>query len=217
MGASTDVTAALRRTHDMMAAELARSAFARQTLDESTAALRQLDAAYGGLDGMLASSRDLLGTLLRSQKTDTWYLETSLYLLLATLGWLIFRRWLYGPLWWVVWMPARILWGTGKAAGRAASGLAGGGGSGGASMGVVSGSETKVVGMAEEGAVPTVKVGHGQEQGGESGQGDPDSMIGKVGQIVDGQGESEPNPKKRMWEEDVQAAEKEANRIRDEL
>lgn len=46
---------------------------------------------------MLKKSRDLLGTLLRSQKSDTWYLETAFYILLATLAWLLFRRILYGP------------------------------------------------------------------------------------------------------------------------
>jgi len=46
---------------------------------------------------VLKKSRDLLGTLLRSQKSDTWYLETAFYILIATLAWLIFRRILYGP------------------------------------------------------------------------------------------------------------------------
>ena len=64
---------------------------------------------------MLSSSRNLLGTLLRSQKSDTWYLETAFYILLSTIIWLIFRRIFYGPLWWLVWLPLklsyRILWG----------------------------------------------------------------------------------------------------------
>lgn len=92
----------------MMAAELSRSQFAHDTLKESTAALAQLSESYSALDTLLSNSRSLLGTLLRSQKSDTWYLETSLYILLATIGWLIFRRWLYGPLWWFVWFPFKI-------------------------------------------------------------------------------------------------------------
>ncbi|TVY60665.1 hypothetical protein LSUE1_G006621, partial [Lachnellula suecica] len=71
VNASSDVTAALRRTHDMMASELSRSQFAHDTLKESTAALAELSETYSTLDNLLSSSRNLLGTLLRSQKSDT--------------------------------------------------------------------------------------------------------------------------------------------------
>jgi len=110
VNASTDVTLALRRTHDMMAAELSRSQFAHQTLQESTAALAQLSETYSTLDTLLSSSKNLLGTLLRSQKSDTWYLETAFYVLLVTIAWLIFRRFLYGPAWWLVWLPVKMFW-----------------------------------------------------------------------------------------------------------
>ncbi|KAI4591511.1 hypothetical protein KJ359_013299 [Pestalotiopsis sp. 9143b] len=109
VASSGDVTSALRRTHDMMAAELSRSDFARRTLQESTQALAQLGESYSSLDVMLASSRDLLGTLMTSQKSDTWYLQTSFYMLAVTNCWLVFRRLLYGPLWWLVWLPLRLL------------------------------------------------------------------------------------------------------------
>lgn len=108
VAASSDVTAALRRTHDMMASELSRSQFAHDTLKESTAALAQLGESYSTLDTLLSSSKNLLGTLLRSQKSDTWYLETAFYVLVATIGWLLWRRLLYGPTWWLVWFPMKI-------------------------------------------------------------------------------------------------------------
>lgn len=108
INASSDVTRALRRTHDMMAAELSRSQFAQETLNESTAALANLSESYNTLDSLLSSSRNLLGTLLRSQKSDTWYLETAFYVLAVTIAWLIFRRLLYGPLWWLMWFPMKI-------------------------------------------------------------------------------------------------------------
>ncbi|EGX92126.1 Sec20 domain protein [Cordyceps militaris CM01] len=119
VGASSNVTASLRRAHDLIASELGRSAYAHETLVESTAALRQLDDSYGSLDSMLGKSRELLGTLLRSQKSDTWYLQTAFYMLAVTLAWLAFRRLLYGPLWWLVLVPLRILLGIGKTATRA--------------------------------------------------------------------------------------------------
>jgi protein transport protein SEC20 len=92
----------------MMASELSRSQFAHDTLKESTAALEALSETYSTLDTMLSSSKNLLGTLLRSQKSDTWYLETAFYILLATIGWLIWRRILYGPTWWLVWFPMKM-------------------------------------------------------------------------------------------------------------
>jgi len=95
--ASSDVTAALRRTHNLLSTELSRSRFAQETFDQSTAALSELGEHYSNLDTILTNSRNLLGTLLRSQKSDTWYLETAFYILLATLCWLFFRRVLYGP------------------------------------------------------------------------------------------------------------------------
>ena len=94
---SSDVTSALRRTTDLLSTELSRSRFAQETFDESTAALKELGDKYSDLGNVLEKSRALLGTLLRSQKSDTWYLETAFYILLATLSWLIFRRILYGP------------------------------------------------------------------------------------------------------------------------
>ncbi|KAI2635175.1 Sec20-domain-containing protein [Xylaria nigripes] len=112
ISASHDVTQSMRRAHDMMAAELAKSDFAHNTLKESTEALAQLSENYSSLDTMLSSSRALLGTLLKSQKTDTWYLQSAFYLLVVTVGWLIFRRLLWGPIWWLVWLPLKLFFRT---------------------------------------------------------------------------------------------------------
>ncbi|KAH0544196.1 hypothetical protein FGG08_001641 [Glutinoglossum americanum] len=128
VNASGDVTAALRRTHQVMQSELSRSQFAHDTLQQSTAALATLSENYNSLDSLLSSSRNLLGTLLRSQKSDTWYLETAFYILLSTIVWLFFRRILYGPLWWLVWLPLKgLYWILGTtialATGSASSGM----------------------------------------------------------------------------------------------
>jgi protein transport protein SEC20 len=180
------VTAALRRTHDLIASELSRSEFAHQTLTESSAALKQLNESYSSLDTMLASSKDLLGTLLRSQKSDTWYLQTAFYMLLGTLGWLVFRRILYGPMWWLVWLPLRILFGVGTKAGSAVmQGRAGESGKEAAGAGGAGGGVT-VDGLPNE-DLPTAKVG-GEDT--KMADGDPDSMTEKVAKIVDGDGRS---------------------------
>ena len=94
----------------MMTAELSRSQFAHDTLKESTAALARLGETYSRLDTMLSSSRNLLSTLISSQKSDTWYLETAFMILAITIGWLVFRRLIYGPAWWLIWLPIKILY-----------------------------------------------------------------------------------------------------------
>ncbi|KAK7726023.1 Protein transport protein sec20 [Botryosphaeria dothidea] len=108
--ASSDVTAALRRTHQLMTSELSRSRFAQETLDQSTAALAELGERYTDLSTLLANSKTLVNSLLRSQKSDTWYLETTFYILLTTICWLLFRRILYGPLWWFAWLPLKFVY-----------------------------------------------------------------------------------------------------------
>jgi len=106
--ASSDVTAALRRTHQLMQTELSRSRFAQETLEQSTAALADLGEKYSDLNTLLANSKTLVSTLLQSTKSDTWYLETTLYILITTVIWLVFRRWLYGPLTWFLFWPLRL-------------------------------------------------------------------------------------------------------------
>lgn len=106
VASASDFTASLRRTHDLLGTEVQRSRFAQETFDQSTEALKELGEKYTDLSGVLGKSRELLGTLLRSQKSDTWYLETAFYILLATLSWLIFRRLLFGPF---ILLP-RFLW-----------------------------------------------------------------------------------------------------------
>lgn len=210
--ASSSVTLSLRRTHALIASEVSKSAFASQTLAESTAALRELQQTYEGLDGLLARSRELVGALVTSTKSDTWYLRSAMYVLLGTLGWLVFRRWLYGPLWWVVWLPVRTGWRVGgKALGRGRVDVTGRGeGFGGV-------------------PVPTVEVGGGgggvreeaRVKGGDTGE--EESMVESVGRMVEDtlgeegerrnmseegvEGERKPNPMKRMWEEDVDQGE----------
>lgn len=179
VASSGDVTQALRRTHDMMASELSKSDFARKTLQESTAALAQLGDSYMSLDTLLSSSKDLLGTLMTSQKSDTWYLQTSFYMLAVTNSWLIFRRFLYGPLWWLVWLPLRLVF---RGAVTVTS-LARGGGQ----EAVVVDLEQKPVepSMNNEG-VPTIQVGQPQETVVMvTDPGNDESLVEEIGRMID--------------------------------
>ncbi|KAL0939002.1 SEC20 domain protein [Colletotrichum truncatum] len=181
VGASSNVTSALRRTHDLIAAELARSEFAHQTLTESSAALAQLNESYGSLDTMLASSKDLLGTLLRSQKSDTWYLQTALYMLMATGAWLLFRRLLYGPLWWLLWLPLRLMFNITIGSGGAVVKYAGSGGKASESA-VADKAKVDVEGLPDD-SLPTINVREPQRSA--AAGGDPESFVEKVGKIVE--------------------------------
>jgi hypothetical protein len=108
--AADDVTLALRRVHNQLESELARSQFAQQTLDESQQALESLAQSYTGMTDLLKASRSFVGQLVRSTKSDTWFLKSSFYLLAVTIAWLFYRRILYGPLMLLVWWPLRTMW-----------------------------------------------------------------------------------------------------------
>ena len=108
--AAEDVTRALRRTHELMSSNLKQSQFAQQALEESQEQLKTLGDQYSGTTEILQKSRGLVKTLVTSQKSDTWYLQTSVYILIATISWLVFRRLLYGPLWWLVFLPLKWVW-----------------------------------------------------------------------------------------------------------
>jgi protein transport protein SEC20 len=229
----------------MMAAELSRSQFAHDTLKESTTALAQLSETYSTLDTMLSRSRNLLGTLLTSQKSDTWYLETAFYILLTTIAWLVWRRLLYGPTWWILWFLPKMFF-KGCFGILTLFGVIGGQK---AEIGlrpvveqqtVVHNSGTRGPKITMTGqAAPSIQVGGG-------GKGEPasshqalaENMSEKIGKIIEDSGdvpiydegeegirdgtmegeeaEDQPNSKKRMWEEEKEVAEA-AERAKDEL
>jgi protein transport protein SEC20 len=213
-----------------MSTELQRSQFAQETLDRSTQELLQLGEQYNDLDYYLKSARTLATTLLKSNKSDTWYLEATLYLLLATIAWLFFRRVIYGPAWWLIYLPLKLTYKIVFAV-FAAVGLTGG--STAPSVGLSSSTSLKIQPSATDGLPrfpegsikqPHIQVGHG---GGQPAQNEeqkdpsPDgSLSQQVGQMTeeakeqvtlgDGtvlQESNEPrNPKKRMFNPEVENA-----------
>lgn len=108
--AAQDVTAALRRVHNQLEGQLSVSQFAQQTLEESQQALETLSTSYSGTTDLLKASRGFVGQLVKSNKSDTWFLKTSFYLLAVTICWLIYRRFLYGPLMLFIWWPLKMMW-----------------------------------------------------------------------------------------------------------
>jgi protein transport protein SEC20 len=176
VGASSRVTESLRQMHASLQDELERSEYANRTMKESAEAFQRLNESYMSLDVMLSSSRDLLGTLLRSQKSDTWYLTTTFYMLLVVGAWLVFRRLIYGPMWWLVWLPLRMIFGVGTKVGNAA--LQGRGVE--QERADLPGSEAKapVEGLPTD-DLPTAQVGQ------ETGAGDTESILDEVEKIVE--------------------------------
>lgn len=110
VGASTDVTVALRRTHTLLQSELSRSAFATETLHASTAALTDLSSRYSAFDDIVASSRVLISDLIKKNKSDRWYFEHAIYVLISILVWILIRRLLWGPIYLFFGMPLRLAW-----------------------------------------------------------------------------------------------------------
>lgn len=112
MNASTDVTVALRRTHSLLQSELSRSQFATETLNSSTAALHDLSTRYTAFDDIVSSSRELITDLIRKNKSDRWYYEKAIQLLIGTLIWILVRRLVWGPVWLLVGVPFKLVWWT---------------------------------------------------------------------------------------------------------
>lgn len=59
---------------------------------------------------MLLKSRRLITDLVRKNKSDSWYYEKAIYIMVTTLVWLIIRRFLYGPFYLFVWVPLKLCW-----------------------------------------------------------------------------------------------------------
>ena len=110
LNASSDITTSLKRTHTLLVSELSRSQFATETLSQSTQALKELSNRYSTFDDMLLKSRKLITDLVRKNKSDAWYYEKAIYIMVITIVWLIVRRFLYGPFYLFIWVPLKLSW-----------------------------------------------------------------------------------------------------------
>lgn len=178
VAASAEATKGLHRLRDNIEKALLLSNATHETLEESSAALGNVGESYSSLDSMLGSSKQLVATLVKSRKSDTWYLQTSLCILLSTLAWLVFRRWLYGPLWWLVWLPLRLVFRTSVGVGNVTRP-----GEGVDEKGADQARKASVEGLPDEN-LPTAQVEHEVRDGTEA-EADPDSMAEKVGSVID--------------------------------
>jgi len=110
VSAGEDVTAALRRTQALLAGELQKSRFASETLAQSTEALRELGERYSAFDDVLGKSRELIRDLVKKNKSDRWYYEMAIKMLIGMLLWIILRRLFWGPIWLLMVWPVKTTW-----------------------------------------------------------------------------------------------------------
>ncbi|KAK9359884.1 Sec20-domain-containing protein [Lipomyces starkeyi] len=98
-----EATATLRRTHQLLEAEVARSALSLEVLDESNVALKKLTTQYTAFDVLLGTSRRVISVLEQADKWDRIYMLGAMGFLLVVLCWILWRRVFKGPVRLVIW------------------------------------------------------------------------------------------------------------------
>jgi protein transport protein SEC20 len=106
--AATDVTLALKRTHQLLEQELEKSTISLATLDHSSQTLRQLEQQYSGFDVLLKGSKRLIIELERADYWDRWLIYIGLTIFGLTCLWITYKRILRGPLGLMIWVGRKV-------------------------------------------------------------------------------------------------------------
>ncbi|KAA8905333.1 hypothetical protein FN846DRAFT_907452 [Sphaerosporella brunnea] len=61
-------------------------------------------------DDILGKSWELIRDLVKKNKSDRWYFEKAIQILLGTLIWIVVRRLFWGPIWLLVVWPLKTIW-----------------------------------------------------------------------------------------------------------
>ncbi|KAL7276166.1 Protein transport protein sec20 [Rhizina undulata] len=223
VNASTDVTTALKRTHTLLSSELSRSQFASETLNASTQALKDLSSRYSVFDDILSSSRLLIQDLMRKNKSDRWYYEKAISILLGTLLWIIIRRLFWGPIYLMLFLPFKLIWWTLSMVAMLIPGLGESDIGPVQSGGAVNNAFVPGVPKAEVNGIPESLLTPESAGSAEDGKitDEPSMLEQVVRDIKEGQSESR-NPKSRRMdydpaEEQRYSREQEAEKLHDEL
>lgn len=102
--ASSDVTSELRRTHELMATELSKSAFSQELLHQSSQTLSSLHEEYTAFQTILAGSKRLLKELENADRADKLWIWASLSFFLTVVAWILYRRILSKGIHLMVWI-----------------------------------------------------------------------------------------------------------------
>ncbi|KAJ8097305.1 Sec20-domain-containing protein [Lipomyces tetrasporus] len=113
-----EATAALRRTHQLLEAEVARSALSLEVLDESNVSLKKLTTQYTAFDVVLGTSRRVISVLEQADKWDRIYMLGAMGFLLLVLCWILWRRVFRVPTRLVIWTLVKggkvVTWAVGR-------------------------------------------------------------------------------------------------------
>ncbi|KAK9323465.1 Sec20-domain-containing protein [Lipomyces orientalis] len=113
-----EATAALRRTHQLLEAEVTRSALSLEVLEESNTALKKLTTQYTAFDVLLGTSRRVISVLEQADKWDRIYMLGAMGFLLLVLCWILWRRVFRVPFKLVIWTLVKggkvVNWAVGR-------------------------------------------------------------------------------------------------------
>ncbi|CAN6605211.1 hypothetical protein TRVA0_002S05270 [Trichomonascus vanleenenianus] len=109
IGKSEDITATLRRVHQMAQTEVTKSSLNIEDLETSTRALMDLEKRYTAFDVLLHGSNKLVKHLEQADRWDRIYMIASLSFLALTLAWVVWRRILRMPVMLLLWAFARMI------------------------------------------------------------------------------------------------------------
>lgn len=92
MTTSQDVTDALRRTVELMSAELEKSALSSTLLDESSQTLASLSTQYGSLFTLMTNSVKLIKTMEREDLIGKGIVAAAMLFFLSCVGYILYVR-----------------------------------------------------------------------------------------------------------------------------
>ncbi len=110
MKANADVTDALRRTINLMQAELESSVLSTQLLDSSTANLRSTSLQHDGLSSVMSTSKQLVTALEKSDWLDRMVILSAFAFFILVVLFIVKQRILDKGLrlafWWTRYLPS---------------------------------------------------------------------------------------------------------------
>lgn len=106
---SEDITATLRRVHQMAQGEVIKSSLNIEELEQSTKSLLQLEKKYTSFDVILNGSQRLVRHLEEADRWDRIYMLAALSFLGAVLLWILWRRIFKAPAMLILWSLSKAL------------------------------------------------------------------------------------------------------------
>lgn len=97
MSKSEDITATLKRVHQLAQTEAVKASLNIEELEQSTRNMGQLDLKYSVFENVLGTSQKLIKHLEQADKWDRTCMLASLGFLALVVAWIVWRRLLKAP------------------------------------------------------------------------------------------------------------------------